>query len=1015
MSAYGGKQIWDEFGRLTTFSAGGEFCNESLTIDSCRQAYLRLGDQGIADELKNIPLSVANLDHMMHLDLSYQYLTGQIPKEIELLANSPYVEQMHMDFSFNYFNTFDLNQATGHGIALGSYWHGICAIAEHRGEPTESDEWLKLMGNHICPSVNSPQHRTFAYPECLVPPYSAATDSDYYSLQDDNLAWCEWIYDNLGFADIPCYNEYNASAQNITSGPPDYDILPDVCIISGCIEPQAKNYWISATADCGGTVGGSDNSCCQFDRYFHFPWGTDVIIDPTSGGSYGGNLDLFDLVQALHATIYGFHYNARGEVDVTNTPFLEGNSADDPDCLYSGPNNMDGQYLTNYQMTDCEYWFQNDPVPGLPLSEYALGDGIVNHWDGIWLKFSNYIADGTAICGATPDGVPEPCLGDSRMLDFINRIEYEASKLGVNGASFKEYWWSWFPPGGMDISMQGIVWKEDYDLNGDGEITIDDAVMWEELGRPDIANLIITGFEGMPTPESQPDDVELWEQAVSSVSMSYSQKFISEAEAGFSLYPSATSIGVLTRNGQWQCDDGGPAEICYSDIYSCGRAPEWIDECTPCGNGAGMCVPLTLDTAAEGHEKLSRINNLISPYFSEAKSSILYGKDIYTASLSSSNHPYYYSVTDGHPTSSKSDIQFNVSWGHYAGSGSDTKGDTVRGSSEAIYKQYSSLLLDHAKIDNGFMISSGSDAIGQFEDGDRDRWVYVLNFKRKNFGDQLSTGNWTLHLSGSAGEVVHLTDDSKAQTTPSIQSQAGRRYNIVSGSNGQVVSSGDVGRYGLFYPDFGIMVFGEKLSNEINTTTNPAIGEFNNSDDDQNQLMPYTSSDADGNNALRFINCMRNVDLTSNELVTSGSIKLYGESEVTDVIYVCRIAGDSFNFTNNFTIISGSGRVMYSDDTGVLNGFPTHFESSSAFLHEGQPSQIFSGSESTETVTVLENLQNFIHPGVNKTTMHGNTHTFITGIELFDEHGECLATARTSKPIKKAFDREVVIKVKLSF
>ena len=43
---------------------------------------------------------------------------------------------------------------------------------------------------------------------------------------------------------------------------------------------------------------------------------------------------------------------------------------------------------------------------------------------------------------------------------------------------------------------------------------------------------------------------------------------------------------------------------------------------------------------------------------------------------------------DGDPNSSTSDNKFSVAWGHYAGSGSDTKGDTVKGSSESVYKQY---------------------------------------------------------------------------------------------------------------------------------------------------------------------------------------------------------------------------------------------------------------------------------------------------------------------------------------
>ena len=47
--------------------------------------------------------------------------------------------------------------------------------------------------------------------------------------------------------------------------------------------------------------------------------------------------------------------------------------------------------------------------------------------------------------------------------------------------------------------------------------------------------------------------------------------------------------------------------------------------------------------------------------------------------------------------------------------------------------------------------------------------------------------------------------------------------------------------------------------------------------------------------------------------------------------------------------------------------------------------------------------------------MHGNPHTFITSVQLYDQHGEMLAIANLSKPLKKANDREVVIKVKLTY
>ena len=48
-------------------------------------------------------------------------------------------------------------------------------------------------------------------------------------------------------------------------------------------------------------------------------------------------------------------------------------------------------------------------------------------------------------------------------------------------------------------------------------------------------------------------------------------------------------------------------------------------------------------------------------------------------------------------------------------------------------------------------------------------------------------------------------------------------------------------------------------------------------------------------------------------------------------------------------------------------------------------------------------------------TMHGDPHSFITQVHLYDNYGTCVATAVLSKSLQKNFSREAVIKVKLEF
>ena len=145
---------------------------------------------------------------------------------------------------------------------------------------------------------------------------------------------------------------------------------------------------------------------------------------------------------------------------------------------------------------------------------------------------------------------------------------------------------------------------------------------------------------------------------------------------------------------------------------------------------------------------------------------------------------------------------------------------------------------------------------------------------------------------------------------------------------------------------------------------------------------------------------------------------LYAEKEITNVIYACRVGPNDFNQTNNFSIISGSGRKMYgTNDTGVMNGFPTNNLTSSAFTSSNQPSSPIHSEDPVETMTLEEDGETvFIHPGLNKPTMYGNDNTtFITQVHLWNEHGEMVAIASLSKPLKKSYNREVYIKVKLTY
>ena len=60
-------------------------------------------------------------------------------------------------------------------------------------------------------------------------------------------------------------------------------------------------------------------------------------------------------------------------------------------------------------------------------------------------------------------------------------------------------------------------------------------------------------------------------------------------------------------------------------------------------------------------------------------------------------------------------------------------------------------------------------------------------------------------------------------------------------------------------------------------------------------------------------------------------------------------------------------------------------------------------------------INGFLSGSDSISTMHGNPHSFITQIQLYNEMGIPIAIASLSKPLMKNFTKEAYIKVKLSY
>ena len=137
-------------------------------------------------------------------------------------------------------------------------------------------------------------------------------------------------------------------------------------------------------------------------------------------------------------------------------------------------------------------------------------------------------------------------------------------------------------------------------------------------------------------------------------------------------------------------------------------------------------------SAIASNDTISDTIKTTAGYFTNGDGTIS-GTDIYTGSLSDSNEKYYFNVVQSDPAAvpSTAETQFSVTFGHFAGSGSDTYGDsannpnTLNGETQALYNQLASLLLEESTVSGGFKIAQqGSDLAGSsLAAGEKDNYI----------------------------------------------------------------------------------------------------------------------------------------------------------------------------------------------------------------------------------------------------------------------------------------------------
>ena len=319
----------------------------------------------------------------------------------------------------------------------------------------------------------------------------------------------------------------------------------------------------------------------------------------------------------------------------------------------------------------------------------------------------------------------------------------------------------------------------------------------------------------------------------------------------------------------------------------------------------------------------------------------------------SSSGDYFYNIFN---TASNGEVQYAVAYGHISGSGSValSTNDNAKFPTKATYMQYRSLLL--GQEDSHFTFAASSGAGFNTED------FFVINVARARYKEQLDAGNWSLKLSGSVGDIT-LIDDSGKKFSDTV-GKSGRVFDVVSGSL-NLGSSAEAtinkkytsGSAGNFSVGQGYGVF---YPDQGIIILNPGAleAEIGFSAHTGSATLDYSTTGS----KFTGVDADKKAHHWLYAAIKNGAdFEARRTENVSTSHYFVRAQNREFNFSNNPTFVSGS------DNAFAVSSFKR------------------------------------------------DPRVYITTIGLYNNANEMLAVAKTSQPIAKSFDKEILVKVKLDF
>ena len=316
----------------------------------------------------------------------------------------------------------------------------------------------------------------------------------------------------------------------------------------------------------------------------------------------------------------------------------------------------------------------------------------------------------------------------------------------------------------------------------------------------------------------------------------------------------------------------------------------------------------------------------------------------YTSSTqaNSTQGNYYLSIYNGDPTTNTTaSVQFDITFGDVNGSGSAPYNSLLVGASptRTIYGQYRNLIFGDENSSFTFTVN-GQSAVTSSN-------FWVINFNRTNYKEHLFPGSLNLQLA-SGSNTIQLTDNSRDVTINSF-CDAGRIYDIVSGTNGSAFNQGfsgvtagftKSGSYGYFLPDIDTIVLNTKAL------------QLPTADGGIEAIVDLSTTNPP--NSLNFQNMFQYIS-------GAGHFQIQSEETITSDYVFCRVRNSQANYSVNPSFISSStGEIL---DPVLIN----------------------------------------------------SPEVYITAVGMYNDSNELLAVAKLSRPLRKDFTKEALIRVKLDF